>query len=111
MIVNPYDIEATAAAIARAYAMPLEERKDRWNAMMTVLRANSIHDWTAHFLQALGNDREGMEIDDPLIEDARPPAAPAVSRSGPNRARLDGLAALCDLAGLAVPGAYYLTKS
>jgi hypothetical protein len=47
LIVNPYDIEATAAAIARAYAMPLEERKERWNAMMTVLRANSIHDWLA----------------------------------------------------------------
>ena len=61
LIVNPYDIEATAAAIARAYAMPLEERKDRWNAMMTVLRANSIHDWTAHFLQALGNEHEGMD--------------------------------------------------
>ena len=111
LIVNPYDIEATASAIARAYAMPLEERKDRWNAMMTVLRANSIHDWTAHFLRALGNEHGGNEIDDPLIEDARPPAAAALSRTGPNRARLDGLAGLCDLAGVAVPGAYFLTKS
>ena len=111
LIVNPYDIEATAAAIARAFAMPLEERKDRWNAMMTVLRANSIHDWTAHFLQALGKEHEAKEIDGRLLEDARPPAAPAVSRSGPNRARLDGLAALCDLAGTAVPGAYFRTKS
>ena len=33
LIVNPYDIEATAAAIARAYTMPLEERKDRWHAI------------------------------------------------------------------------------
>jgi trehalose 6-phosphate synthase len=66
---------ATAAAIARAYAMPLDERKDRWQAMMAVLRANSIHDWTAHFLQALGNEHEGEEIDDPLIEDARLPSA------------------------------------
>ena len=61
LIVNPYDIEATASAIARAVAMPLEERKDRWSAMMTVLRANSIHDWTAHFLQALSNEHEGMD--------------------------------------------------
>jgi trehalose-6-phosphate synthase len=79
LIVNPYDIEATASAIARAVAMPLEERKDRWSAMMTVLRANSIHDWTAHFLQALSNEHEGGEIDSPLIEDARLPAAAGLS--------------------------------
>src|ERR1700719_481837 len=53
LIVNPYDIEATAAAIARAFAMPLDERKDRWNAMMAALRANSVYDWASHFLQAL----------------------------------------------------------
>jgi trehalose 6-phosphate synthase len=111
LIVNPYDIEATASAIARAVAMPLEERKDRWSAMMTVLRANSIHDWTAHFLQALSNEHEGMEIDDPLIEDARLPAAAGLSWTAPGRTRLDGLAALCDLAGAVVPGAYVLTKS
>jgi hypothetical protein len=40
-----------------------------------VLRANSIHDWTAHFLQALGHKHK--EIDDPLIEDARLPAMSA----------------------------------
>jgi hypothetical protein len=111
LIVNPYDIEATAAAIARAVAMPLEERKDRWNVMMTALRANSIHHWTAHFLQALAKDHEGKETDAPLIEDARLPATIGLSRTAPDRARLDGLAALCDLAGAAVPGAYLLTKS
>ena len=66
LIVNPYDIEATAAAIARAYTMPLEERKDRWQANMAVLRANSVHDWASHFLQALANEAEGIEFDDPL---------------------------------------------
>ncbi len=63
LIVNPYDIEATAAAIARAYAMPLGERKDRWNSLMAVLRANSVHDWASHFLQALGNEYESGEFD------------------------------------------------
>jgi trehalose 6-phosphate synthase len=111
LIVNPYDIEATAAAIARAYAMPLEERKDRWNALMAVLRANSIHDWTARFLQALGNEHEAKETDNPLNEDARLPVAAGLSRTAPNSARLVGLAALCDVAGVVVPGAYFLTKS
>ncbi|MGB6176167.1 MAG: trehalose-6-phosphate synthase, partial [Methylocella sp.] len=87
LIVNPYDTEATAAAIARAYATPLEERKDRWNALMAVLRANSIHDWTAHFLQALGNGtrRQG---------DRRPPnrgRSSARRRPKPDRAHLDGV--------------------
>ncbi len=63
LIVNPYDIEATAAAIARAYAMPLGERKDRWNSLMAVLRANSVHDWASHFLQALGNEHASGEFD------------------------------------------------
>ena len=44
LIVNPYDIEATAAAIARAFTMALDEREDRWHALMAVLRANSVHD-------------------------------------------------------------------
>ena len=71
LIVNPYDIEATAAAIARAFTMPLEERKDRWHAMMTVLRANSVHDWAAHFLQALANEVEGGEFDDHVASPVR----------------------------------------
>jgi hypothetical protein len=52
-----------------------------------------------------------MEIDDPLIEDARLPAAAGLSWTAPDRTRLDGLTALCDLAGSVVPGAYVLTKS
>jgi trehalose-6-phosphate synthase len=63
--------------------MPLEERKDRWNGLMAALRANSIHHWTAHFLQALGNEHEGKEIDAPLTEDARLPATVSLGRSAP----------------------------
>ena len=63
LIVNPYDIEATATAIARAFTMPLDERKDRWHAMMAALRANSVHDWASDFLQALANESESGEFD------------------------------------------------
>jgi trehalose 6-phosphate synthase len=91
LIVNPYDIEATAAAIARAYAMPLEERKDRWNGLMAALRANSIHHWTAHFLQALGKEHEGKEIDAPLIETARLPATVGLSRTLSLPASVEGI--------------------
>ena len=39
LIVNPYDIEATANAIGRAISMPVEARRDRYNSMMPSLRA------------------------------------------------------------------------
>lgn len=58
LLINPYDIEGTAAAIERAFAMSLEERKDRWSAMMETLRANSVENWTSRFLQALGDEAE-----------------------------------------------------
>ncbi len=54
LVVNPYDIEATAAAIGQALAMPLDERKARWSTLMTVLEANTIDHWTSRFLAALG---------------------------------------------------------
>jgi trehalose 6-phosphate synthase len=54
LVVNPYDSEATAAAIGQALAMPLDERKARWRAMMTILEANTVDHWTSRFLGALG---------------------------------------------------------
>ncbi|MGH6795840.1 MAG: trehalose-6-phosphate synthase, partial [Methylocella sp.] len=66
LIINPYDIEATADALARAFAMPLNERKDRWHAMMAVLRANSVHHWASSFLEALANDARSGKVDSSL---------------------------------------------
>ena len=68
LIVNPYDTEATATAIAQAFAMPLEERKERWRDMIAVLRANTIHDWTSRFLAALGRGHEATEDAESLPE-------------------------------------------
>jgi trehalose 6-phosphate synthase len=66
LIVNPYDIEATADALARAFAMPVDERKHRWQAMMAALRANTVHDWASHFLEALAADVKGKSFDSQL---------------------------------------------
>jgi trehalose 6-phosphate synthase len=52
--VNPADTEEVADALQRALAMPLAERCQRWNAMMTVLQKNDITAWRVAFLQALG---------------------------------------------------------
>ncbi len=53
VIVNPYDVEDVAKGLARAIAMPREERKDRWEAMMKVLRKNNIERWKKRYLAAL----------------------------------------------------------
>ena len=39
---------------------------------MAELRANSVHDWASHFLQALANDAEGGELDKALDEACLP---------------------------------------
>ena len=53
LLVNPHDIDAVARAIATALSMPLIERRMRWEAMMAKLRAGTIQQWFAHFLDAL----------------------------------------------------------
>jgi trehalose 6-phosphate synthase len=57
LIVNPHDIDAVAQAIGRAFAMPLEERKERWNALITRLRAHTIRDWATDFIDELAATR------------------------------------------------------
>ena len=56
LLVNPYDLDGVADAIAAAMVMPLDERRERWRAMMTLLEANDITAWRRRFLAAL---REG----------------------------------------------------
>jgi trehalose 6-phosphate synthase len=51
--VNPYDVDAMAEAMHEAHAMPLDERRERWAAMMAVLRRNDIAAWRENFVRAL----------------------------------------------------------
>jgi trehalose 6-phosphate synthase len=57
LLVNPADTEEVADALQRALNMPLAERRERWHALMEVLRKNDITRWRTSFLQALR--REG----------------------------------------------------
>jgi trehalose 6-phosphate synthase len=50
LLVNPHDIDGVAWAISSALAMRREERRDRWVAMMEVLRSSSLDDWFQDFL-------------------------------------------------------------
>jgi trehalose 6-phosphate synthase len=53
LLVNPHDIEGMANAIALGLAMPLAERRMRYEAMMRKLRGHTIQQWFAEFVEAL----------------------------------------------------------
>src|SRR3954465_15043553 len=61
LLVNPHDIDGMARCFASAFAMPLVERKMRWEAMMAKLRAGTIQQWFADFLEALQDAHGGAE--------------------------------------------------
>jgi trehalose 6-phosphate synthase len=69
LLVNPIDIDETAAALRRGLAMSRAERVERWAAMIDVLRRHTIDTWRADFLDALAAT--------PLGGAACPAAAPA----------------------------------
>jgi len=53
LLVNPHDIDGMARTIAAALSMPATERRMRWEAMMAKLRAGTIHNWFAEFIETL----------------------------------------------------------
>lgn len=53
VIANPYDPGAVVEALHKAMQMPLAERRERWQAMMAVLRRNDITAWREGFLHVL----------------------------------------------------------
>jgi len=63
--VNPHDIDGMARTIAMALAMPLNERRMRYEIMMAKLRRHSIQQWFADFVEALqdGDVPQPVEIE------------------------------------------------
>lgn len=53
LLVNPYDLDGVADAIAEAGSMSLDERKQRWHTMMDKLQRHDITDWRRAYLSAL----------------------------------------------------------
>ncbi|ANB18950.1 alpha,alpha-trehalose-phosphate synthase (UDP-forming) [Dokdonella koreensis] len=53
LLVNPHDVDDTAEAIEQALAMPLAERRARWQTMFDWLRTHDIAAWRDAFLAAL----------------------------------------------------------
>ena len=53
LLVNPYDLDGVADAVAQAATMPLAERCERWRSMMDTLERHDITAWRTSFLEAL----------------------------------------------------------
>jgi trehalose 6-phosphate synthase len=49
LLVNPYDEAGMARAMDQALSMPVEERRERHQAMLTVMRTNSLERWRDRF--------------------------------------------------------------
>jgi len=71
LLVNPYDPDAVGAAIARALAMPKDERKRRHAALYAALLRADIGDWGDKFLSTLmGTTTFQLEAGSKLPESA-----------------------------------------
>ena len=53
LLVNPFDTDETAEALRIALDMPLEERLERWHALMAAARKHNVVDWAVSFLNRL----------------------------------------------------------
>ena len=58
LLVNPYDIPATADAIHRALRMPLHERIERHRALLAKIEQQDVQWWQRSFLRALREEGE-----------------------------------------------------
>ncbi|WHO40725.1 alpha,alpha-trehalose-phosphate synthase (UDP-forming) [Sphingobium sp. AP49] len=58
LLINPYSPEEMSDAITRALAMPLDERKRRWRAMMDSVEHQDISWWRAAFTERLMATRQ-----------------------------------------------------
>jgi trehalose 6-phosphate synthase len=66
LIVNPLDIDDMADALACALAMPLAERRARYEEMIGQLRQNNVSVWRDNFLRDLKTSsaiRRGPSVD------------------------------------------------
>ncbi|HZC97993.1 MAG TPA: trehalose-6-phosphate synthase [Bradyrhizobium sp.] len=82
LIVNPHDIDTMARTIATALSMPLTERRMRWEAMMTKLRAGTIQQWFADFTDALQDTQLDKCAIEPVLTEPPTPWPPRAANIG-----------------------------
>jgi trehalose 6-phosphate synthase len=66
LVVNPYDIESAADALARALSMNVGEQRDRMRAMRTQVRESNVFRWAGRVLNDAARERRRMQLADRL---------------------------------------------
>jgi trehalose 6-phosphate synthase len=93
LIVNPFDIDHMAASIHEGLLMPLEERRARWESMMSVLRHHTVSARCDSFIRSLRgvgvpDQHQSIDSDESLVGEARVPLRArrrhSVCASGPH---------------------------
>jgi trehalose-6-phosphate synthase len=83
LLVNPYDVDATAEAIRIAVQMPAEERARRMRRMNRIVREHNIYRWAGLLLGELSGIPERPPGPPPVPRDLPSPAAKARHASIP----------------------------
>ena len=86
LLVNPYDAESVAGAIAQALAMPLEERRARHQALLAVVSNYDVDRWQREFLTALSRDDNAPSEHRDVLVTARSHVT-SLANSHPKRTR------------------------
>jgi trehalose 6-phosphate synthase len=91
LLVNPHDVDDVASAIDTAVAMPLSERRQRWEAMMANLKLHDIDRWASEFLERLHQPAHGGGYTDrssadlaaiPAQQESTAPLKPVLALAG-----------------------------
>lgn len=82
LIVNPYDVEQVAYALQMAIHMPLEERRERHQALLKTIKKEDVHAWSRSFLTRLQASRPGFAGTLPLENRKKPSTPSRKPRSG-----------------------------
>lgn len=64
LIVNPYDIPATANAIEQAWKMSTVEQRERMRLMRLTVKENNVYRWAGHLLSDVSRVRQHQRIQD-----------------------------------------------
>jgi len=75
LLVNPYDPESVADAIAQALAMPIDERRERHQALLAMVSAYDVDRWQQEFLATLRGDDDSthaLAVLNELTDPGRP---------------------------------------
>jgi trehalose 6-phosphate synthase len=62
LLVDPHDVDNMALQIASALAMSIEERRERWQQMVTKLKRGSLQNWFSAFLNTLSEARRSQPV-------------------------------------------------